>query len=195
MRTETAWLCLPRQQLQDQRSREMCVIPPLQPTNPPSALDKWGKKEDVETEVRKEELFLAYPEKSPSRLRPLDHRSGETQGWYRKALNLVASFADGARGSADARAEVLVQHFAPQRAVESTGRGTASSTLGHAILRACPYPSYGPYVQQSHLPVGPKPFQKTFVRLKAFEDRGAAIFNTKCHAQWWKEFRGKFIHS
>lgn len=80
MRTETAWLCLPRQQLQDQRSREMCVIPPLQPTNPPSALDKWGKKEDVETEVRKEELFLAYPEKSPSRLRPLDHRSGETQG-------------------------------------------------------------------------------------------------------------------
>lgn len=89
---------------------------------------------------------------------------------------------------APARAEDLVQHVAPQRAVASTGKGTASSALGYVTLRAgsCPYPSYGPYVQESYLPFGPKPLQKMFMCLKAFEDRGAAIFNIKCHAQWWK---------
>lgn len=46
---------------------------PLQPTHLPSALDKSGKKEEVEKEVQKEEHFIAYPGKSPSRVRPLDH--------------------------------------------------------------------------------------------------------------------------
>lgn len=192
MRTETAWLCSSSSRI---RVVQRCVLflPSSQQTLP-LHLTSGGRRRTWRRRWEKSSSLLTQ-RNPPGRLRPLDHRSSKTRGWYRKALNLVSSFADGARGSADERAEVLVQHFAPRRAVESTGRGTASSTLGHAILRASPYPSYGPYVQQSHPPVGPKPFQKTFMRLKAFEDRRAAIFNKKCHAQWWKEFHGKFIHN
>jgi len=63
---------------------EMCVIAPLLTSSPAkktlrSALDKRGKKKEVGREVWMEEHFIAYPEKSHSRIRPLDHRSSKTR--------------------------------------------------------------------------------------------------------------------